>query len=70
MSLEISVKDFIQVASFVLVGAGIIWRFSNILSDIKMELRLIAQKLNDTAPKLDDHETRIRILESKARTDA
>jgi hypothetical protein len=61
-------KDILQIASFVVVAAGIIWRFSNILADIKTDLKLIAQKLNDLGPKLDDHEARIRVLESKLRT--
>jgi len=69
MNIEISAKDLLQITSFVIVAAGIIWRFSNMLSDIKTDLKLIAQKLNDTSPKLDDHEARIRLLEGKVRAE-
>lgn len=67
MNIEISAKDIVQIASLLLVGGGVIWRFSTVLGDIKTDLKLIAQKLNDVNPKIDDHEARIRLLESKCR---
>lgn len=70
MNIEISAKDVLQIVSLLLVGGGVIWRFSTVLGDIKTDLKLIAQKLNDVNPKIDDHEARIRLLESKCRSAA
>ena len=70
MNIEISTKDIMQIVSLLVLGGGVIWRFSTVLGDIKTELKLIAQKLNDVNPKLEDHEARIRILESKCRSAA
>lgn len=63
--IELNTKDLLQIASFLIVGGGILWRFSSLLGDIKTDLKLINQQLGQIVPKLDDHETRIRRLEEK-----
>ena len=61
--IELNSKDLLQIASLLLVGGGVLWRFSSLLGDIKTDLQLINQKLTQIVPKLDDHEARIRHLE-------
>jgi hypothetical protein len=61
--VELNTKDLLQVTSILLVGGGVLWRFSSLLGDIKTDLHLINQKLSQIIPKLDDHETRIRQVE-------
>jgi hypothetical protein len=61
--IELTSKDLFQIASFVVVGGGVLWRFSSLLGEIKSDLKLINQQLEQIAPKLDDHEARIRALE-------
>lgn len=61
--IELSSKDLLQITSLLLVGGGVLWRFSSLLGDIKTDLQLINQKLSQIAPRLDDHEARIRHLE-------
>lgn len=61
--IELTTKDLFQIASFIVVGGGVLWRFSSLLGEIKSDLKLINQRLEQIAPKLDDHEARIRQLE-------
>jgi len=63
--IELTAKDMIQIATFIMLLGGVFWRFSTMLSNIQAELKLIDQKLSQMVPKLDDHETRIRALERK-----
>lgn len=61
--IELTSKDMLQIASLIVVGGGVLWRFSSLLGEIKSDLKLINQRLEQIAPKLDDHEARIRQLE-------
>ena len=63
--IELSSKDLLQLATFVILAVGALWRFNNILGDIKTKLELITQRLNDLHPMMSDHEQRIRALEKK-----
>ena len=65
MSVEINLKDIIQVVTFVVLLVSVFWKFSMILSNIQTELRLITQAMSNLSPQLVDHETRIRKLEGE-----
>lgn len=67
--LEINLKDVVQMTTFLILLGTVFWRFSNVLGDIKTELRLIMQKLEQINPQLLDHEHRIRELEKKCNED-
>lgn len=63
--IELTAKDMIQIATFIMLLGGVFWRFSTLLTNIQAELKLIDQKLSQMVPRIDDHETRIRTLERK-----
>jgi hypothetical protein len=61
--IELTMRDLIQIVSLLVVGGGVVWRFGTILGEIKSDIKLINQKLEQIVPKLEDHESRLRKLE-------
>lgn len=63
--IELNTKDLLQLATFIILAVGSLWRFNTVMGDIKTKLELITQRLNDVMPQLADHEARLRLLEKR-----
>lgn len=61
--MNIELRDIIQLSIFIITIIGGIWKFSGVLNELKIELRLMREKLDNLHPRIEDHESRIRHLE-------
>ena len=66
MEVLITAKEIVQIAIFIIASTGAIWKVSNVLNDIKTELKLMSASLLSINPQLVDHENRIRSLEKSS----